>query len=143
MSWISDVRDELERLKKNNSELRKFGFLVGAVFMLLGGAGYFKHWSAYVFLPAEVIGILLLLCGWLRPPALKRLYGIWMALAFALGWLISRLILIFLFYLILTPLGIVARFSGKKFIATEFRTHRESLWIPKDALKKINYEKMV
>ncbi len=143
MSWTSDVREELERLKKNNTELKKFGYLVGAVFIILGVAGYFKHWPADIFLAAEVVGIVLLLCGWLRPAALKILYSFWMGIAFALGWLISRLILIFLFYLVLTPLGIIARLSGKKFIATEFRTQRKSLWIPKENKKKINYEKMV
>ena len=90
MSWISDVKDELDRLKKNYADLRKFGLLVGTVFVLLGTAGYFKHWSAYVFLPEEIAGAFLLLSGWLRPALLARLYTLWMGIAFALGWLVSR-----------------------------------------------------
>ncbi len=143
MSWISDVRDELQQLKKSGPELRKFGLLVGAVFLLFGVAGFFKHWSAEIFVTAGAIGILLLLCGWLRPAVLKRAYVVWMGIAFVLGWVVSRLILIVLFYVVLTPLGIVARLSGKKFIATEFRTQRVSLWIAKESAKKTNYEKMV
>ena len=100
MSWISDVRDELERLKKTNAELRKFGLLVGAVFVILGGAAFFKHWDLRVVMPSELAGFVLLLGGWLRPALLKWLYTVWMGFAFAVGWVVSRCVLVILFYIV-------------------------------------------
>jgi len=143
MSWISDVSEEVGRLKRNSREVKRFGFLVGAVFVFLGGAGYLKHWSVYVISLLGSLGLFLLVVGWLYPPALKRIYGLWMGVAFAIGWIMSRLILILMFYLVITPIGIVARLSGKKFIEVEFRGGRDSYWIPRDKSKSINYDKMV
>ena len=48
MSWISDVRGEMRRLKRTPKEIRKFAYLVGSVFILVGGAGVFKHWNVFV-----------------------------------------------------------------------------------------------
>ena len=143
MSWIRDVRDELHRLKRTPRELRKFGYLVGSVFLLISLAGVFKHWSLVILVILGIAGVYLLAAGLLFPVSLRRVYGIWMGFAFALGWIVSRIILILLFYLILTPIGIAARLSGKKFIDTSYPDSKSSFWIAKGESAKINYDKMV
>jgi len=143
MSWISDVRDEAERLKRGDLELRKFGLVVGGAFLLLALLGSIKHWSESAIVPIGLAGLLLLLAGWAKPRLLDRSYVVWMAIAFALGWIVSRLILILLFYTVLSPLGAIARAVGKKFINTGFGSGKESYWIPRPGGKKIDYDKMV
>jgi hypothetical protein len=142
MSWISDVRSEMHRLKRTPKELQRFAFLVGSVLLLIGGAGLFKHWSVLVAAALWVGALMLLLGGWLNPQLLEKVYAVWMGMAFALGWVVSRAILILLFYLVITPIGIVARMFGKKFVDVAFRRGSESYWIPRRNSKKINYEKM-
>ncbi len=142
MSWISDVRGELRRLKRTAKELRKFGYLVGSVFILIGGAGLFKHWHVLVIAALWVAASMLLLGGLLNPKLLEAAYAVWMGIAFAIGWIVSRAILILLFYFVVTPIGIIARFFGKKFIDISFLRSSESYWVPRGNSKKINYEKM-
>ena len=79
---------------------------------------------------------MLLLGGLLNPKALERVYAVWMGIAFALGWVVSRAILILLFYFVITPIGIVARLSGKKFIDITFPQASESLLDIERELKK-------
>ena len=142
MSWISDVRVELRSLKRTPKELRKFAYLVGSVFILIGGAGFFKHWDVLVVAALWGAGLILLLGGLLNPRSLERLYAVWMGIAFALGWVVSRAILILLFYLVITPIGMLARLFGKKFIDITFPQAVESYWISRQNSKRINYEKM-
>ncbi len=142
MSWISDVRGEMRRLQRTPMEIRKFAYLVGSVFILVGCAGVFKHWNVFVDAVLWAAGVMLLLAGLLNPTSLEKVYAAWMGIAFALGWVVSRSILILLFYFIITPIGMVARLFGKKFIDTTFSHASESYWISRGNSKKINYEKM-
>lgn len=142
MSWISDVQSELHHLRLSGNELKKFGLLVGSVFIVMSAIGIYHGWSigaAGVFL---LVGIVLLVFGMLLPDSLKQAYRVWMAMAFAIGWLVSRMILFILFYFVLTPVGFLARMFKKEFLDTDFRKKKESYWIPKSANKKINYEKL-
>ena len=142
MSWISDVRVEMRGLKRTPKELRKFAYLVGSVFILVGGAGLFKHWHVLVVAVLWGAGLMLLLGGLLNPRSLERVYAVWMGIAFVLGWVVSRAILVLLFYLVITPIGMLARLLGKKFIDITFPQAGESYWISRQNSKKINYEKM-
>ena len=143
MSWISDVNDELQHLKKTEKELHKFAYLVGGVFILVALAGLIKRWDVTTSSAIGLIGISLMVLGGLAPASLKKIYTIWMGFAFALGWVISRLILLLLFYVIITPIGVAARLRKKKFIDIAFPAKGESFWIAKRAPEKINYDKMV
>ena len=142
MSWISDVRDEINHLQFLRKELKKFGLLVGSVFALLGVLGIYRGWKIEGTGILLFFGIGLLAVGVFRPEWLKQVYKVWMAVAFAIGWLVSRMILFFLFYFVLTPVGLLARLFEKKFLDADFRKKKASYWIPKSADKKINYEKL-
>lgn len=142
MSWISDVRDEIHHLQLSGKQLKKFGLLVGSVFVVLSGIGIYRGWSSVGTVTLLLVGIVLLSCGMFLPGSLKQAYKVWMAAAFAIGWPVSRIILFILFYFLLTPIGFLARIFGKEFLDTDFRKKKESYWIPKSANKKINYEKL-
>jgi hypothetical protein len=142
MSWISDVRVEMRGLKRTPKELRKFAYLVGSVLIIVGGAGLFKHWHVLVVAALWGAGLMLLLGGLLTPRLLEGVYTVWMGIAFGLGWVVSRAILVLLFYLVITPIGMLARLLGKKFIDITFPQAGESYWISRQNSKKINYEKM-
>ncbi len=73
---------------------------------------------------------------WIRP--LRR---IWMALAFAMGWVMSRVVLAVLFYVVVTPLALVARVAGHRFLALD-RKPAGSYWISRDPSAASDYEKM-
>src|SRR5881397_3046119 len=111
---MSVIREELKHLKTEPRELRKFGLMVGGVLLLLGFWFVFRHkpWHAWSWTP----GALLLLLGILAPRVLKHIYLGWMTLAFVLGFIVSTILLTIFFYVVVTPIGLVARLCGKDFL---------------------------
>ena len=124
MSILADLR----KLKTGPQELRKFGLLVGGVFVLLGLLLLLRHKSNYPYFLG--VGGFLIVFGAILPRALKHIYIGWMALAFTLGFIMSNLILTLFFFLLVTPIGLVARICGKDFLARKIDKQAASYWIP-------------
>jgi hypothetical protein len=142
MSLISDTKTELKLLPSEKKDLRKFGIMVGGVFLAFCAYLFFSEGSElfkWIFL---ALGGLLFLSGLVVPDSLRMVYLIWMALALVLGWIMSRVIITILFFFILTPIALIAKVFGKKFLDLNFRDNKPSYWISKDPEKKINYSKM-
>jgi Saxitoxin biosynthesis operon protein SxtJ len=90
----------------------EFGLIVGGVFVLLGGWWLYRGkfiTAAYVTLP---LGTLLILLGLLWPRALVLPNRAWMLLAEGLSFVTTRIILGLVFFLVITPIGVVKRLSG-------------------------------
>jgi hypothetical protein len=91
---------------------REFGLIVGGVLLLLSGwwlyRGKFPTLSP-VTLP---IGGLLVLLGLIFPAALVWPNKAWMALAEVLSFVTTRIILAFVFFVIVTPIGVIKRLFG-------------------------------
>jgi hypothetical protein len=134
------ISEEIKNIKSGRSELKKFGITMGIVLGLLGG---FLLWRGKVYYPIFfIISTLFLVLGLTLPVLLKPIQKIWMILAVLMGWFMTRIILIILFYLIVTPIGLLARLFGKDFLNTKFNRNLDSYWIPKKTVTfdKKNYE---
>lgn len=143
MSLIRDVANEIKALDISSKSIKKFGLVVGGVFATLGAFLIWKevwHSTRIVFM---VAGVLLIVGGLVRSNSeeMKIVYRLWMGIAFFLGWIMSRVILSILFYLVLAPIGFTAKLFGKQFLDVKFRNGRTSYWIPKEK-KRTDYEKM-
>ena len=95
----------IERLDKRG--LQHFGLLSGTIVAVLFGVilplitGHgWPHW------PWIVAGVLWLWAG-LVPSTLNPVYQVWMRIGLVLGWINTRLILGLIFYLMVTPIGVV------------------------------------
>jgi len=142
MSWISDVRSQLGALDTSPKSLRKFAHTVGIVFLLLGGYAWWKHPFGTLGGVLGVAGILLNIVGLVLPSALRSVYRVWMGTAFAIGWLVSHSILIGFYYGVLTPIAVILRLTGKRFLDVDFRKKQSTYWIPRDTSRTVDYEKM-
>ena len=124
-----NIRDDIKGLKTGDRDLRKFGLMVGGVFAALGILMLLRHKAHYPYFLLP--GTVLVLFGAILPRALKWIYIAWMSVAFVLGFVMAHLILAVLFYLILTPLGLVARLAGKDFLSLKLDRAAKSYWIPR------------
>src|SRR2546423_13132768 len=124
------IREEIKQLKTEPRDLRKFGLMVGGVFSLLGLWFLYRHKAHYPYFLCP--GILLVGLGLIVPKSLKHVYIAWMALAFALGLVVSTALLTVFFYLVVTPIGLAARCLGKDFLARKWNPKAESYWLPRD-----------
>jgi hypothetical protein len=118
--------------KKSKRELRKFGMIMVIFFALLGGLflwrGKSYYWCSFV------LSLLFAGFGLALPAALGPVHKAWMKLSAIIGWFMSRLILIILFYLVLTPTGLLLRLFGKDLLKINFTKNSSgSYWIPKEA----------
>jgi hypothetical protein len=122
-----NIREDIQQLKTGKRDLRKFGFLVGGAFATFALLLWLRHKAAYpYFLWASVTLIAL---GAVLPRALKYVYILWMTLAFALGFIMTRVILTLFFFLVVTPIGLVARLFGKDFLRLKLDKSALSYWI--------------
>ena len=91
---------------------RDFGLVVGTVFALLGAWWVYRgkfEWAAPVLL---CVGAALVLLGLVLPRALVLPNRGWMALASVLGYVMTRVVLALVFFLLVTPIGVVKRLTG-------------------------------
>jgi len=120
------MQDELKSLSTTTRDLRKFGLMVGGVFLVLGGLALWRHkWTAPWLLTP---GIGLFGLGLVWPRALKLIYIAWMGLAFGLGLIVSSILLTVFFYLVITPIGLIARLAGKDFLSLKMESTAQSYW---------------
>lgn len=122
-----NIRQELKQLKTDPRNLRQFGLLVGGVFAVLGGWFWMRHRSFYPYFLAP--GAALMMLGLVAPRVLKPVYIAWMTLAIVLGFIVSHVLLISLYYLVITPIGLLARLWGKDFLALKRDSAATTYWI--------------
>ncbi len=124
------IRDELQKLKTEPRDLRKFGLLVGGVFALLALWFWFRHKPFYPYLLIPAAPLLVLGLVW--PRSLRLVYLGWMALAFLLGHVVSTVLLVLFFCLVVTPIGLLARCLGKDFLTRKWDRQAASYWLPRE-----------
>ena len=103
---------EPTKRKRSLRAEREFGLIVGGVLILLSGWWIYRgkfHRVAPITLP---VGAVLVLLGLAFPPALVYPNKAWMTLAEGLAFVSTRIILAFVFFVIVTPIGFVKRLSG-------------------------------
>ena len=133
--------EEIKNIKSEKSDLRKFGIIVGIVLLIIAGFFFLKEKESFqLFL---TIGIILFVTGIVIPFTLKPIYWVWMVFSTILGWFMTRVILSLLFYVILTPIGLIARSFGKQFLDLKWNKTDNTYWNhhSESIFKKENYEK--
>ena len=98
--------------KVDNKRLKEFGLLIGFGLPLLFGwflplifDHEFKIWTLMISIPFFIIGLT-------KPSLLLYPYNFWMSIGHILGWINSRIILGFIFVIILLPLSFIMRMLG-------------------------------
>ncbi len=108
-------------------EARKFGLIVGSVFMILGLLSFFK--GKGINLPLIIPASILFLLALISPGLLVPIYKTWMRFGVVLGRINSFLILSVIFYLVVTPIGLIRRIFSKDSEKFSYKTAKGSYWI--------------
>ncbi len=105
--------------KPSPKELRQFGAIFGIGFLLIGLAKYFWIWNR-LFERDEKLGTILILTGVVvgaigltGTKLALPFYWFWIGIAFILGNIMSRIVITLIYYGVITPMGLVARLSGR------------------------------
>ena len=118
--------EEIKNIQIKKTDLRKFGITVGFILLIIAGLLFWKeNESFHVFL---TIGIILCSLSIALPIILKPIFWIWMICAILIQWIITRIILSLIYYLIITPVGLIGRLLGKQFIELKWNSNNSTYW---------------
>lgn len=112
------------------AHLRKFGLVVGGIFVLMATWSWWRHHTVAPLILAG-LGTPLVLGGALAPQWLAPVERRWMAMAHVLGRINTTLILGLMYYLVFTPVGWLRRF-GKDPLARRMGEATDSHWVRRD-----------
>ena len=122
---------ELRNIRIDNKAIRDFGILIGFILLIIAGILFYKEGESYELI--ILFGIAFIGLGLGMPIILKPLYSIWMYFAVVLGWFMTRLILGLLFYIVVSPIGLISRLFGKRFLDLKNSTINSSYWNYKES----------
>ena len=110
-------------------QLRQFAGLFLVVFGGLGTLSYFDDKpllvSQILWGLSAVVGI----TGLLLPPLVRPVYVVMMAVALPIGFVVSSVLMVVIYYLILTPIGLAMRLFGYDSMRRRSRDGVKSFWI--------------
>jgi hypothetical protein len=135
------IIEEIKNIKGNKSDWKKFGITMGVILTIIG---FFLLWKKnnyfeYSFFLAAAFFI----PGLILPSVLKPVYKVWMALSVVMGFIMTKVIMVIIFYLIVTPIGLIASITGKEFLDMKIDKSAESYWIVREKTQKVkaDYER--
>lgn len=126
-AWlVSMVFNSADRAKQ------LLGLALPAGFALTGGAvrAGIPAWD--VAGVAWGVGALGAVAIWVAPSFGRSLYFGWMRAATPVGWAISHVVLSLVYYLVITPIGIVMRATGHDPMQRRVERQARSYWIERD-----------
>ena len=114
------------------SSNRSFGIVFFVVFLLIAlypltNEGEIRIWSV-------IISLIFLILGLLNSKILAPLNKLWFKFGIFLGKMISPLIMGIIFFLVVTPIGLLMRLLGKDLLNLKYND-KQSYWIEKDGPK--------
>jgi ABC-type uncharacterized transport system permease subunit len=118
-------------LNKNptSRELKIFGVLFAMIFALLGAVFWWHAgWETAALVVWKSAGFILL--AYIIAPQIRRpVYLIWSYALYPIGYLITLVLMGVVFYLVITPTGLLMRLFGRDPLARKFQPEAESYWI--------------
>ena len=108
---------------------RNFGLVFGIIFFIISlwpilNQNELRYWAFFISLIFLILAIL-------NSRILTPLNKIWFYFGIALGKLVSPIVMGFIFFLVVTPIGIIMRLLGKDILNLK-KNNQNSYWIKKD-----------
>ena len=119
--------------KKSNT--RSFGILFCIVFLLIAiwpliSSNHIRYW-------AIILSITFLILGIVNSKLLSPLKDYWIKLGEILGKVIAPIVMSLVFFIILTPIGIILRIFGKDLLKLK-KNKKSSYWLSRGDLKSMD-----
>ena len=122
--------------KPDSTELRKFGVSMIVGFAIIGGVLYWRDHVSVAY-GCFVFGAVSGLLGLTGTRAALPIYVAWMAVAFVMGNIVSRLLLALVYYGLFTPMGLAMRLGGRDALRLK-RTDVKTYWSDIPESQRVN-----
>ncbi len=111
---------------------RNFGIVFFIVFFLI--SFYPLTFNGDIFLWSLLISLIFLILGLINSKILTPLNKLWFKFGIFLGKIISPTIMALIFFMVVTPIGLIMRLIGKDLLNLRYNKSK-SYWVEKDSLK--------
>jgi hypothetical protein len=115
-----------------SSSNRSFGIVFFVVFLFI--AIYPLNYNGEIRLWSIIISLIFLILGFLKSEILTPLNTLWFKFGIFLGKIVSPIIMGLIFFLVVTPIGILMRILGKDLLNLKYNLNK-SYWIEKSGPK--------
>lgn len=117
---------------KNKSSNKSFGIVFFLVFFLIGiypllNSNDLRFWSLF-------LSLIFLILGLMNSKILTPLNRIWFKFGMFLGTIVSPFVMGVIFFLIVTPIGIIMKITGKDLLNLKY-SNKNTYWIEKSGPK--------
>lgn len=116
--------------KPEPQALRWFGLIMLVFFTTVAAVVYFKLRSQGVAYGLAGAGLLLCLLFYAVRQLRVPMYAAWMRVFFPLAWIVSNAIVVAIYYLLVTPIGLMTRMFGYDPMARRLDSRATTYWVP-------------
>lgn len=128
------IKQLLKEIDSSEKRVKQFAWLFVIIGILVVPAIIiYKHgeFSNASFL-SLILGFIFLIAGLYFHKVLIPIYKVWMLLALVLGLIMTKVIITIVFYLIMTPIGVIKKGDLTRSMHLKFSDSKETYWKKKE-----------
>ncbi len=135
------LKEEFRNIDTSEKAVKKTGATVGIVLIIISFILWWLGKNSFIYFSA--VGGIFIILSYIAVPVLKPFHKFWIGLSLVLGFIMSRVILTILFYFVVTPIGLLAKLVGKKFMPLGFDKNATTYWEKREKTvkEKLDYER--
>ncbi len=114
-------------------QLNQFGFIWMGFVAFFGAVAFFKFHNPSLARGLWVAAVVVPVVGWVFPRFMRWVFLGMSYLAFPIGFVVSYVVLAAVYYLVLTPIGLLMRLVGYDSMKRSFDPEAASYWIERPA----------
>lgn len=125
---VSPISIDKEIMKEveDKKRLKEFGVLMAAV--LTGVSALLLYKGNPVSLETLLLATAFLLPAYLAPLSLRLIERIWLAFGEKMSIVVTTILLVMTYYLVMTPIGLFLRLTGKDLLDQKLEPEAKSYW---------------
>ncbi|HEX7027609.1 MAG TPA: SxtJ family membrane protein [Gammaproteobacteria bacterium] len=105
---------------------RGFGLVFAGFFLMVAAFLFFRNGEIVYW--SLLLSLAFGLAAWVYPRLLKPLNLLWFKLGMLLGAIVAPLVMIIIFFLVVTPIGMIMRVLGKDPLRLKRNTQQGTYW---------------
>ena len=122
-------------MKIKKSSNRSFGFLFSLVSLLIGLWPLIHNENIRIW--AIILSLIFFILGALNSKVLTPLNNYWIKLGELLGKIIAPFVMFLIFFVAVTPIGLLMKLIGKDLINLKYNKKIKSYWISRKNIKSM------
>ena len=118
-------------LNPSKKDLRIFSLATLVFLAIVGWIVWRKTGSAAAAAGIATVGAVVALLGFSIPRAIRPVFIALMVINYPIGWVVTHIVMAVIFYLVVTPLAVIMKLSGRDPMERRFEPSAKTYWKPR------------